>query len=132
MGMATLTGANGALRFDGKTVAKVRQYDVSINRDSLEDTCLNTDQRTYIPGLIGATGSCTVLIDPGDDGGRMMLNTILSPAAGHSIEFIFDQKIGRSIEAAGFLTSVSPSVSVGDVQSASVSFQLSGPLRGGF
>ena len=39
--MTTLTGASGALRFNGKMVAKVRQYEVSLNRDALDESCIS-------------------------------------------------------------------------------------------
>ena len=132
--MATLTGANGAFKFQGRTVAKVRQFDLNLSRDALEDTCVGQDFRTYVPGLIGATGSATVLLDPNDQAGRDMLNTVLTPgkdAQKQGLELVFNASTGQVIEAMGFLTSVSPSVSVGDVQAASVSFQISGSIAGG-
>jgi hypothetical protein len=128
----TLTGANGALVFQGRKVAKVRQFDLSLSVDALEDTCVGQRSRTYVPGLFGANGSATVLLDTDDDAGSDMLNTIFNPATGTSFEFYLDEQGGKSLRATGFLTGVSPSVSVGEVQAASVSFQLSGDVQGGF
>ena len=133
--MATLTGCKGTLKYKGVAVARVRQFDISLNRDALEDTCVGSTSRTYVPGLPGATGTATVLLDPADQIGREMLNTITLPcgsAVADQIEFIFDTKTGMEIDASGFLTNVGASVAVGDVQSASISFQLSGAVGGGF
>ncbi len=130
--MATLTGAHGALFFQGKKVAKVREFSLSLNVDSLDDTCVGADSRTYVPGLFGASGSATVLLDAADAAGSDMLNTIFRPQSGNSFDFVLDQRSGKALRAQGFLTSVSPSVSTGDVQSASVAFQLSGAIDGGF
>jgi hypothetical protein len=133
--MATLTGSKGSLKYKGEKVAKVRQFDLNLSRDALDDTCVGDHARTYVPGLTGATGSATVLLDPTDDAGRAMLNTVTAKACEATqdpIEFLFDTASGMKIDAVGFLTSVGASVSVGDVQSASVSFQISGPVTGGF
>lgn len=130
--MATLTGASGALRFRGRVVAKVRSYAVNLRRDALEDTCIGSDNRSYVPGLLGASGSATLLLDPNDEGGREMLNTVLAPTGSFDIEFVLDRATGQALWAQGFLTDVGATVSVGDVDSASVSFQLSGQVNGSF
>ena len=129
--MATLTGINGSLRYRGRKVAKVRQFDISMSKDALEDTCVGGTARTYVPGLTGATGSATILLDPTDDAAIEMLDSVSAPAdktGTADIEFVFDERSGRALEGRGFLTSANLSVSVGDVQSASVSFQFSGSL----
>ena len=60
--MAVLTGAQGALS-NGSTVAKVRSWSLTVNRDALEDTCIGSDDRSYVKGLRGASGNATVLYD---------------------------------------------------------------------
>lgn len=130
--MATLTGASGAFLFEGRKVAKVRQFDLNLNVDALEDTCVGRKSRTYVPGLFGASGSATVLLDSTDSAGADMLNTIFNPAAGKRFQLVLDERSGKRLEADGFLTSVSPSVSVGDVQAVNVGFQISGDVSGGF
>lgn len=130
--MTTLTGSNGLLKFRGRKVARVRNFSLTLNRDALDDTCVGEDDRTFVPGLFAATGSATILMDPADDGGRAMLNSVFDRQGGNDVEFIFDPNNGIEISSSGFLTSASPSVSVGDVQSASVSFQFSGKVSGKF
>jgi hypothetical protein len=130
--MATLTGSSGALRFRGRVVAKVRNYAVSMRRDALEDTCVGDDSRTYVQGLFGATGQATLLLDRDDEAGRELLNSIFTPETKHDVEFVFDRFTGQALRAKGFLTDVGASVAVGDTQSASVTFQLSGGMQGSF
>ena len=74
--MAVLTGSTGALRYNNNKVAKVRSWSLTINKDALEDTCLGTYDRSYVQGLYGATGSATILYDPGDVPGSDLLNSI--------------------------------------------------------
>ena len=128
--MAVLTGAHGALRYQGQTVAKCRSWTLTINRDALEDTCIGADDRTYVKGLRGGTGSATVLYDPTDAAGRALLNSIFDNTNSDDVEFIFNQPAGDRFQCSAILTTINPSVSVGDVQAVSLSFQISGPVTG--
>jgi hypothetical protein len=65
------------------------------------------------------------------------LNTILQESGSNQeLTFKLNRKNlgngGGSFVCTGFLTSVSPSISVGDVQAVSVSFQVSGKPSGEF
>lgn len=128
--MAVLTGAQGALKYEGRTVAKCRSWSLTINRDALEDTCIGTDDRTYVKGLRGASGNATVLYDPSDTNGTALLNSIFDNAASDDVQFVFNDPAGSSFSCTALLTTVNPSVSVGDVQAVSLSFQVSGPING--
>lgn len=129
--MAVLTGSAGALRYNNVKVGKVRSWSVSINKDALEDTCLGSYDRSYVQGLRGASGSATVLYDPDDAAVRSLLNSIFeNEAAGTACEFIFNNSGGGAFTCSAFLTSMNPSVSVGDIQAVSVAFQISGPIEG--
>ena len=132
MASSTLTGSKGGLRFRGAKVAKVRQFGMNLAREAVEDTCVGRNDRTYVPDLFGATGSATILLDPNDTAAREMLNTVFTPDQTSTIEFEFDTNSGMVLSASGFLTNVSPSVAVGEAQAASVTFQISGPMSGGF
>ena len=127
--MAVLTGANGALKYEGRTVAKCRSWSLTINRDALEDTCIGTDDRSYVKGLRGASGNATLLYDPSDANGAALLNSIFDNSASDDVEFVFNNSSGQ-FKCKALLTTVNPSVSVGDVQAVSLSFQVSGPIDG--
>ncbi len=128
--MTVLTGADGQLLSGNQAFAKCRDWSISINRDALEDTCLGDFDRTYVEGLRGTTGSATLLYDPGNSVANNFLNTILDDT-GNTQEVTFKlnrRELGNgggAFTCTGFLTSVSPSISVGDVQAVSVSFQVS-------
>ena len=127
--MAVLTGANGALKYEGRTVAKCRSWSLTVNRDALEDTCIGTDDRSYVKGLRGASGNATVLYDPNDSAGVALINSIFNNTASDDVEFVFNGS-GGELKCTALLTTVNPSVSVGDVQAVSLSFQVSGPIEG--
>ena len=128
--MAVLTGAQGALRYQGQTIAKCRSWSLSVNRDALEDTCIGSDDRSYVKGLRGGSGSATLLYDPNDAPGRQLLNSIFDNDASDDVEFVFNQAATGQFSCTAILTTINPSVSVGDVQAVSVSFQISGPING--
>ena len=128
--MAVLTGAQGAMKYNGSTVAKVRSWSLTVNRDALEDTCIGSDDRSYVKGLRGASGNATVLYDPEDEAGRALLNSIFDNSASDDVEFVFNNSTGSRFKCTALLTTVNPSVSVGDVQAVSLSFQVSGPIDG--
>ena len=128
--MAVLTGANGSLKYAGRAVAKCRSWSLSVSRDALEDTCIGNDDRSYVKGLRGASGSATVLYDPNDGDGAALMNSIFDNTASDDLEFVFNNSNGGSFRCTAILTTVNPSVSVGDVQAVSLSFQVSGPITG--
>ncbi len=135
--MTVLTGADGQLLNGNQAFAKCRDWSITINRDALEDTCLGNMDRTYVEGLRGTTGSATLLYDPGNSVANNFLNTILEDSGStQELTFKLNRKNlgngGGSFTCNGFLTSISPSISVGDVQAVNVSFQVSGKPSGEF
>ena len=59
-----LTGADGMLKYGNSACVKVRNWSLSINRDAIDVSCLNTYDREYVAGLRSATGSATLLLRP--------------------------------------------------------------------
>lgn len=132
--MAVLTGRNGAFQWKGSPIGKVRSWSLDINRDALETTQLGAIDRTYVSGLRGATGSAELMYDNTAPTMADLLNTIFdnNNEPSSSVSFILDSNGGKSLTGTALVTSVSPSVSVGDIQTISVSFQVTGALTGGF
>lgn len=132
--MAVLTGKNGALRWGGSTIGKVRSWSLNVSKDPLETTDLGKHDRTYTPGLRGTTGSAELMYDPAEGAAVELLNSIFSDDStlSESVEFVLDSAGGKTLSCSAFLTNASPSVSVADIQVCSISFQVSGQISGGF
>ena len=133
--MAVLTGADGKLMYGSRAVGKTRDWSISISKDALEDTCLAATDRTYVEGLRGATGSATLLYDPTPENqaGNDLLNTIFATTgSSEEVSFVLNKTDGSTFKCKGFLTSVSPSVSVGSVSAVSINFQVNGKPEGTF
>ena len=127
--MAVLTGAHGELRYEGRKIGKARDWSLNISRDALEDSCIGTDDRTYVKGLRGAVGAATVLYDPADSNTSALLNSIFDNNASDDLDFVFTSPAAHD-SAAKLSTSVSHPVTTGDVQAVACSFQVNGQLTG--
>jgi len=128
-----LTGADGQLRYQGAVVGKVRDWSITVTKDALEDTCVGDYDRTYVQGLRGTTGSATVLYDPSNVNAVSFLNSIFENVeTTQTVDFVFYKADNKSFACVGFVTNISPSISVGAVQAVSVSFQVSGKPVGVF
>ena len=135
--MSVLTGSDGELLYDGTAFAKCRDFALTVTKDALDDTCLGAYDRTYVEGLRGTSGTATLLYDPANKTANEFLNTIFNtPATRRTLTFKMNRlnlpDAGGSFAVDGFLTSVSPSVTVGDIQAVAVTFQVSGAVAGGF
>ena len=129
--MSVLTGTDGQLKHGAAVVAKCRNWSLTISRNSVETTILGAAERTYTPGVKGATGSASLFYDPTDTNTVAFLNTIMNDNS-QTVEFVFDKVGGQKVGGTGFITSISPSVSVGEAQACEIAFQLSGLLNMNF
>jgi len=136
-----LTGADGLLKYGKSSCVKVRNWSLSIARDAIDVTCLNTYDREYVAGLRSATGSATLYYDPTQATDRSLLNTIFednSDCGGttclETVSFYLNNCASGpgNFEAEAIITSVSPAVEVGAATAVQISFQISGAIDGKF
>ena len=132
--MAVLTGANGALKYNGVVIGKVRNWSLNVSREALDTTCLSTTDREYVPGLRSTSGSCSVLYDPDERKAAELLNGIFRDETEPTdvVEFVLDTLRNNRLYGKALITSISPSVSVGAAHSCEVQFQMSGRINGSF
>ena len=131
--MAVLTGANGALTWEGQVVARCRSWSLDISRDALEDTCLGTLNRSYIEGLRGATGSAVILYDPSNYIVVALLNRILQDdVASNAVGFVLNTRASQKLACNALITSQSTPMSIGEATAVSISLQVTGPITGGY
>ena len=71
------TGRDGVLQVAGTTVAKVSSFSVQANLETLETTTLSENIRSYVPGIVGYTGSCSLLYYK-EDSGSINTTSLLS------------------------------------------------------
>ena len=61
------TGRDGVMQLAGTTLAKVVNFSLSANLETLETTTLSESIRSYTPGISGYSGSATLLYYKDDD-----------------------------------------------------------------
>lgn len=134
------TGRDGVLVANEVTLAKVVSFQLSANLETLETTTLNENLRSYTPGIVGYSGSATLLYYKDDDGDfntEGILNRLFKTggdgvASTDDVEFIFrwvDGSDNNDIKIVAFITSASIGAATGDIVRAEVSFQGTGTLK---
>lgn len=132
--MAVKTAATAELQFGGSVIAKVRDVTLNVNRDALETTGIGQPDRSYIYGIRGTSGSGTLMYDSSDTATRDLLNTLLSDSQALSaVKLVLDTSTSLgTLEGDVVLTQVGVSITVGDLITVPVSFNVSGKPTGSF
>jgi predicted secreted protein len=135
--MALLTGNNGVLKLDATvggsvaTIAAVRNFTIDLTSDTIENTTMGVDVRTYFKGMSSWSGSADIYYDSASSTGHLAVHTVLNPTSGTvgSGTLTFQ---GFLADAAGkfegevIITGFSISSSMDGMVEASISFQGSG------
>tara|TARA_B100002019_G_C21164283_1_gene544973 strand:- start:268 stop:702 length:435 start_codon:yes stop_codon:yes gene_type:complete len=133
------TGRDGKMVIGDKAVAKVVNFQLSANLETLETTTVNEHIRSYSPGVVGYSGSATLLYYKDDDGTfntTDLLNKLYKTgksgvASDDTILLMFrwtDGDLKNDIKLNAYVTSASISTSTGDIVRAEISFQGTGEL----
>lgn len=131
MRMATYEGSNGAVKLkDGSgtftAVAEVQSWNVSITRDTVEDTVMGDSHRTYKKGLQTWSGSMSIVYS---DTSGAEVTTSLNPDTDSEItvELFPDTSVsGTKFAGAIVVTSFAVTASYDGLITASVDFQGTG------
>ena len=133
--MAYAIAHNAEMKWNDTVLGLARDISLSITKDALETTTLGERDRTYVGGLRGATGSCSLLFDDTDTLVASLLNRITANTTATedgNLTFNF-ATIGARFVLPVLITSVGMTASSGDLVAADVEFQVTGPLpTGGF
>ena len=133
------TGRDGVMQLAGTTLAKVVNFAVSSNLETLETTTLGDGVRSYSPGVTGYSGSATLLYYK-DDSNAINTTNLLNKmyktgtagvSAADTVELTFrwvDGADNNDIKLTAYITSASIGASTGDIVRAEISFQGTGVL----
>jgi|TARA_R100000482_G_C5062385_1_gene117680 hypothetical protein len=127
------TGKDGRLQVDGNTVAKVVSFQISANVDVLETTALDEAHRTYTPGIVGYSGSASLLYYKADSGSHNTAKLLeaLYRANDTGVEATDDVKltfhwidgsVKKEIELNAFVTSAVMGAATGEISRAEITF----------
>ena len=73
--MAAIAGYGGSVKLGANTVARVKQWSLTINNELLEISSLGNQWKEFLPGLLGAEASLDVAVDPSDTNGQNALRS---------------------------------------------------------
>jgi len=134
------TGRDGVLQVGGTPLAKVVNFQLSANLETLETTTLNEHIRVYVPGVVGYNGSATLLYYKQDDSSHnttSILNKLYKTgidgvSSADTVQFTFrwiDGSTNNDIKLDAYITSASIGASTGEIVRAEVAFQCTGQLK---
>ena len=137
-----LTGADGALKYGSRGLAKVRNWSLSVQRNAIDVTCLEEFDRSYVTGVRNTTGNATIYYDPNQVDDVRLLNSIFNnrdtsdTEVEEDIVFVLNKNNfpggSGTFSCTVLLTEVGPSVNVGEATAVNVSFQVTGAVNGAF
>ncbi len=133
------TGRDGVMQLAGTTLAKVVNFAFQSDLETLETTTLGDNLRSYTPGVVGYSGSCTLLYYKQDSGGintTSLLNKLVKTGtAGVSdndtVQLTFrwvDGTDNNDIKFDAYITSASIGAQTAELVRADVSFIGTGQL----
>ena len=131
------TGRDGVMQLGGTTLAKVVNFSLSANLETLETTTLNENIRSYTPGISGYSGSATLLYykDDNDDINTTdLLNKLYKTgttgvSSSDTVELTFrwvDGTDNNDIKLTAYITSANIGASTGEIVRAEIAFQGTG------
>ena len=133
------SGRDGVMQLAGTTLAKVVNFSLSANLETLETTTLSENIRSYTPGISGYSGSATLLYYKDDDGDintTDLLNKLYKTgttgvSSSDTVELTFrwvDGTDNNDIKLTAYITSANIGASTGDIVRAEIAFQGTGAL----
>ena len=133
------TGRDGVMQLAGTTLAKVVNFSLSANLETLETTTLSENIRSYTPGISGYSGSATLLYYKDDNNAintTDLLNKLYKTgttgvSSSDTVELTFrwvDGTDNNDIKLTAYITSASIGAATGDIVRAEIAFQGTGAL----
>jgi hypothetical protein len=133
------TGRDGLMQVSGTTVAKVVNFQLSANLETLETTTLGDNIRTYTPGIAGYSGSASLLyykdgngnINTADLLDKLYKSGTAGVSSADTVELTFrwvDGTDENDIKLKAYITSASLGATVGEISRAEIAFQGTGEL----
>ena len=136
--MAFYTGRSGSLVFNGRPVAKIRDWSVETTLELLSTNTIDSTSNTFTPGVKGATGSATLMyyrLETGESTSFTQFTQLLSKihktgSIETSDRVFMELNVGTGssddIKFNAYITSASISVSTGELSVVPINFTVDG------
>jgi hypothetical protein len=136
--MGFYTGRTGSLAYNGKPVAKIRDWSVETTLELLPTNSIDSTFNTFTPGVKGATGSATLMyykLEAGEGPTKTefteLLNKIMRIGKISETQRVFlELNVGGGadddIKLNAYITSAQVSVSTGELSVVPIQFTMDG------
>ena len=141
--MGFFTGRTGSLVFDGKPVAKIRDWSIETTVELLSTNTIDSKVSSFVPGVVGATGSATLLyykLESGETNSLTQFTALLSKimksgnlnggieAGTANDEVELELNVGGGVDDdikfRAYITSATVSVSTGELTVVPINFTV--------
>ena len=139
--MGFYTGRSGSLVYNGKNVAKIRDWSVETTLELLSTNAIDSTVNTFTPGVKGATGSATLMyyrLEAGEGATKIeftqLLNKIMRLGGINVNQRVFlELNVGGGgvddIKFDAYITSAQVSVSTGELSVVPIQFTMDGDFN---
>lgn len=136
--MAFFTGRSGSLVFDGKRVAKIRDWSLETSVELLSTNTIDSAVNTFTPGVKSATGSATLVyyrLEPGESATFTQFTALLSKvmkkgAITDSDKVLLELNVGGAaaddLRFNAFIANAQIAVSTGELSVVPIQFTMDG------
>ncbi len=154
--MAFFTGTHGSLELEGAKIAAVQNWSFTVNVQTADSSTLGATDTTIVPVRRTTTGSCRILyyqevlgVKSGIDSASRFINKVAiartagevgAPLNQNGAEIFTTLQLkvddgstgvdGRHIEMRILITSLTLTMSVGEIFAADIQFQNNGAIKG--
>ena len=133
------TGRDGVLQLAGTTLAKVVNFSLQSTLETLETTTLGDNLRSYSPGVLGYSGSASLLYYKDDTGSintTSLLNKLIKDgttgvASTDTVELTLrwvDGTDNNDVKITAYINSATIGASTGEITRADITFTGTGAL----
>lgn len=122
-------GKDGNVQVGANTVADITSWSLDVSRDTHDVTAFDSASvpwREFIAGLVGATGTLEGNLDMTDTNGQLALWNSLTSDTPLTLNLFLDAT--HKFAASAYITGFGPQVPVGDVETVSFDFQITGAV----
>ncbi len=126
--MACYTGTTGAMEFGSNTVAELTSWSVTHTQEVLDKTVMGTSYRTFCNGLKVWEGSAEMIWTASGDSAASVDEAFTIGQEASCVFYWDNDASPAKLTGTGIVTAIEYGSSVGELATASVSFQGTGGL----
>ena len=128
--MATIYGNNGEVQVSSTAVGEVKSWSLTISRDSIEDTSMGDDAKTFVYGKASASGTIEVHFDDDDSAQGTLRDAVLNGTTATLNLYTADSSTSGTdyYTCTAILTSADISVEMDSIESRTFNFTVSGAV----